>query len=351
MNKKTALVTGAYGLVGSAVVRNLIEYGWQILGLDNNMREKFFGSKANVGPMLFENSKLIGYEHIGADIRDREAVAHLLLVRQIDAIVHCAGQPSHDFSGQDPMLDWDVNATGTVNLLVESQKKFSPPIPFIFMSTNKVYGDRPNQIPMKELPTRYDYAEPGWEISEKCPIDQSLHSPFGVSKAAADLMVQEFGRYYGMPTVCLRAGCITGPAHAGVELHGFLSHLVKTAVQGGRYRVYGYKGKQLRDNVHADDVAQAIRQLLHNPITPGSVYNIGGGRENAISVIEAIVEMDMRLKQRRMDYEIRAQERKGDHIAYITDFRKLQEHCGWRPKKNLSQIFDELTEAASVTAS
>jgi CDP-paratose 2-epimerase len=261
---------------------------------------------------------------------------------RFDLIIHCAAQPSHDKAGEIPVIDFEVNATGTLNLL-EATRQHTRDAAFILMSTNKVYGDAPNEKPLTESPTRYDYASPEDfdGIDERCRIDQTLHSLFGASKAAADILAQEYGRYFGMNVGIFRGGCLTGPHHSGVELHGFLSYLVKVALSGNTYTVYGYKGKQVRDNIHSYDVVRAMEEFAANP-RPGEVYNLGGGRANSVSMLEAIQRIaDMTGK--RLNWKYVDENRKGDHICYISDLRKFESHYpNWKLTKNLDAIFHEI---------
>jgi CDP-paratose 2-epimerase len=279
------------------------------------------------------------------DVRDRQGVDRLVAEIKPDAIVHTAAQPSHDLAAQIPFDDFDTNAGGTLNLL-EAARRHCPETPFVHMSTNKVYGDAPNEIPLVERETRWDYADPAFAhgIPETCRIDASTHSVFGASKVAADVMVQEYGRYFGLPTVCLRGGCLTGPHHSGVELHGFLSYLAKCHFEGRGYRVYGYKGKQVRDNIHSADVVAFIRAFIAAPRV-GEVYNLGGGRENSISILEGFALLE-ELSGRKAQYEYVDQARRGDHICYISDLRKMRAHYpGWDITRNLRTTMTEIWEA------
>jgi CDP-paratose 2-epimerase len=279
------------------------------------------------------------------DIRDREAVFDVFGRQRFDRIIHCAAQPSLDKAKEIPLVDFDVNAVGTLNLL-EATRRHSPEAVFIFMSTNKVYGDAPNEMPLIELPTRWDYARPEdfHGISESCRIDRTLHSLFGASKAAADLMAQEYGRYFGLKTGIFRGGCLTGPAHSGVELHGFLSYLVHVALHGKPYTIFGYKGKQVRDQIHSSDVIEAFEAFAQNP-RPGEVYNLGGGRENSASVLECI-ELIEQLSGCRLRWSYQEQNRVGDHICYISDLRKLKSHYPhWSMQHFLKDILAQMIEA------
>ena len=337
------LVTGSSGLIGSEVVSFFCEQGWTIHGLDNNMRADFFGAQGDTRWNLSRlQSKFPNFIHHEIDIRNREAVRELLNELKPSAIVHAAAQPSHDLAASRPLDDFDVNAVGTLNLL-ESARQSCPDSPFVHMSTNKVYGDRPNQLPLQELVTRWDYADPNFAdgIPETLSIDQSLHSVFGASKVAADIMVQEYGRYFQMPTCCLRGGCLTGPNHAGVELHGFLSYLVKCNLEEKVYKIFGYKGKQVRDNVHAYDVTQFLSCFIKQHRC-GEVYNLGGGRANSISILEAF-RLAESITGKPMKYEYYEQNRKGDHICYISSLMKIKSHYpDWSITRNLEQTFQEI---------
>src|SRR6267378_108539 len=310
------MVTGSAGLIGSEVVESLHSDYDSVFGVDNNQRKQFFGELGDTTWRRNEIEKSVkNYAHADLDIRNREAVLGLLERLRPAAIVHCAAQPSHDLAAKIPFDDFDVNAVGTLNLL-EATRRFCPESPFIHMSTNKVYGDRPNTIPLRELDTRWDYADPEYAhgIPEDFSIDQSKHSLFGASKVASDIMVQEYGRYFDMPTCCLRGGCLTGPNHSGVELHGFLSYLLKCNLEEKEYKVYGYKGKQVRDNIHSQDVARFMFEFYQAP-RRGEVYNLGGGKDNSCSILEAfqMAEACTGQKQRHTYID---QARSGDHICY-----------------------------------
>jgi CDP-paratose 2-epimerase len=340
------LVTGSSGLIGSEAVEHFYRQGHDVFGVDNNMRRVFFGP---AGDTLWNLERLKNtaksFTHAAIDIRDRAAIEELFSARRFDLIVHCAAQPSHDKAREIPLLDFEVNALGTINLL-EMTRKHCPDAVFVFLSTNKVYGDAPNETPMKELATRYDYAqaEDYDGVGETCRIDQTLHSPFGASKAAADLVAQEYGRYFNMKVGIFRGGCLTGPTHSGVELHGFLSYLVKVTLTGGRYTVYGYKGKQVRDNIHSHDVVLAIEEFAANP-RAGEVYNLGGGRSNSISILEAIERIEQ-LTSRKLDWHYVEEARKGDHICYISNLRKFRTHYpSWRITRSLDVILEEMIAA------
>ncbi|NCY21008.1 NAD-dependent epimerase/dehydratase family protein [bacterium] len=340
------LVTGSSGLIGSEVVSFFASQGAEVHGVDNNQRADFFGPG---GDTRWNQKRLEkdfkGFRHHELDIRDREKVLSFIEKVKPTAIVHTAAQPSHDLAASRPFDDFDVNAVGTLNLL-ESVRRHCPESPFAHLSTNKVYGDRPNTIKLKELESRWDYDDPAYKdgIAETFSIDASKHSLFGASKVAADVMVQEYGRYFGMKTCCLRGGCLTGPNHSGVELHGFLSYLVKCNLEGKSYKVYGYKGKQVRDNIHSLDVAKFIAAFLEKPRV-AEIYNLGGGRQNSCSILEAFAVTE-KLTGKKMQYEYVDKNREGDHICYISDPRKMKEHYpGWKITKSLDDIFSEIVEA------
>ena len=320
------LVTGSSGLIGSEVCEYFGKHGHEIHGIDNNQRAIFFGPQGDTSWRLSELvESLPSYTHHNLDIRDRSKVLDLAKQLKPDAIVHTAAQPSHDKAASIPFDDFDVNAVGTLNLL-EATRQCCKDSPFVHMSTNKVYGDGPNNIKLKELDKRWEYDHSKFVdgIPETFSIDQSKHSLFGASKVAADIMVQEYGRYFGMATCCLRGGCLTGPSHAGVELHGFLSYLVKCNLEGRTYKIFGYKGKQVRDNIHSEDVARFIDCFIENPGT-GEVYNLGGGHANSCSILEAfeICETYSGKKQR---HEYLEENRIGDHICYYSDLSKIKSH-------------------------
>ena len=348
-NMSKLLVTGSSGLIGSEVVDYFSRAGWEVHGVDNNMRADFFGPG---GDTRWNQRRLLalhaGFRHHELDMRNRPGVLALLKELRPTAVVHTAAQPSHDLAASRPFDDFDVNAAGTLNLL-EGVRQFCPESPFIHMSTNKVYGDAPNRIALKELETRWDYEDPAYAqgISENFPIDQSKHSVFGASKVAADVMVQEYGRYFGMKTCCLRGGCLTGPNHSGVELHGFLSYLIQCNVEGRPYKVFGYKGKQVRDNIHSLDVARFIHAFCEKP-RHGEVYNIGGGRANSVSILEAFSRVAA-LSGRKMNYEYVDQNRAGDHICYMSDLSKMKAHYpGWDITKTLDDVFGEIYQAMAA---
>mgnify|MGYP006085962475 CR=1 FL=1 len=339
------LVTGSSGLIGSEVCTYFSKKGNTIHGIDNNQRAVFFGTQGDTSWRLKELCNILpSFTHHDIDIRNRSKIVDLLQIIKPDAIVHAAAQPSHDKAASIPFEDFDINATGTLNLL-EASRQACPDAPFVHMSTNKVYGDAPNNIKLIELETRWDYADPKYEagISENFSIDQSKHSLFGASKVAADIMVQEYGRYFGMFTCCLRGGCLTGPYHSGVELHGFLNYLIKCNLTGGTYKVFGYKGKQVRDNIHAEDVTRFIECFLKKP-KMGEVYNIGGGKENSCSIIEAF-KLCEDISGKKQKFVYMDQNRIGDHICYYSDLSKIKSHYpNFSITKNLNGIFKETIE-------
>ncbi|MET0394933.1 MAG: NAD-dependent epimerase/dehydratase family protein [Chitinophagaceae bacterium] len=343
---KKLLVTGSSGLIGSEVCMHFAGLGWEIHGIDNNQRAVFFGPQ---GDTRWNQQRLQQtveqFHHHEIDIRNREGVIDLVASIRPDAIVHTAAQPSHDRAAAIPFDDFDTNAVGTLNLL-EATRRYSTSVPFAHMSTNKVYGDAPNLIAMKELDTRWDYADDTYEngIPETFTIDQSKHSLFGASKVAADVMVQEYGRYFNMPTCCLRGGCLTGPNHSGVELHGFLSYLVKCNLEGKKYTVFGYKGKQVRDNIHSYDVARFIEEFINAPRV-GEVYNLGGGKQNTCSILEAFGIAES-FTGNAMQYQYDEKNREGDHICYYSDLRKMKAHYpGWDITKTLTDTIREIVES------
>lgn len=344
--KKKLLVTGSSGLIGSEVCKHFDQLGWAVHGLDNNQRAIFFGPS---GDTRWNQSRLSttlnDFTHHELDIRNREGLIDLISRLEPDAIVHTAAQPSHDKAAAIPFDDFDTNAVGTFNLL-ESTRQYSTNVPFVHMSTNKVYGDAPNLIKMKELDTRWDYDDQDFNngISEIFTIDQSKHSLFGSSKLSADISVQEYGRYFGMPTAILRGGCLTGPSHSGVELHGFLSYLVKCNLEGKKYTIFGYKGKQVRDNIHSYDVARFIEEFINAPRI-AEVYNIGGGKENTCSILEAF-EIIQKISGKSMIYSYDDNNRIGDHICYYSDLRKMKAHYpNWDITKSLEITVKEIYDA------
>ena len=345
---KRVLVTGSSGLIGSEAAAFFDHRGWEVHGVDNNMRRDFFGPD---GDTSWNLARLRGvtkhFTHYPLDIRDRAAMADLVERLRPELVIHAAAQPSHDLAKDRPFDDFDVNAGGTLNLL-EAVRRSCPESPFIFMSTNKVYGDAPNELPLVELDTRWDYARPEdvHGIAESCRIDACLHSLFGASKVAADTMVQEYGRYFGIPTVCYRGGCLTGPNHSSAELHGFLAYLARCVRDGRPYRVYGYKGKQVRDNIHSYDVCTAFLAFYEAPRI-AAVYNLGGGRQNSISVIEAVARFE-EVIGKKLAYEYIDQNRVGDHVCYISDLRRLKaDYPGWELSRSLDDILRELAAPPS----
>ena len=337
-----ALVTGSGGLIGSECVRLLHEEGWEVVGIDNDMRREFFGDQATTQPTTAGLlTALPRYRHFAIDIRDRQAIRDLLETERPAFIVHTAAQPSHDKAAVIPYQDFDVNAAGTMNLLVAA-RDYCPESPFCFTSTNKVYGDRPNELELIEHEKRYDYAGGLDGIDENMPIDRCLHSLFGASKLAADVMCQEFGRYFNMPVGIFRGGCFTGPQHAAVELHGYLAYIVVCAITGRQYTIHGYQGKQVRDQIHCRDVARLFLEFHKRPRF-GEVYNLGGGRQNSLSILETIdilAQLGFRL---RYDYD--SANRMGDHICYISDLTKVKSHFpGWSLKYDLKQIIVEIVD-------
>lgn len=340
------LVTGSSGLIGSEAVAHFDRAGHQVFGADNNMRREFFGPGGDTLWNLERlRSKTKHFTHVALDIRDRQRVLEFFKTERFDLIIHCAAQPSHDKAKEIPLVDFDVNAVGTLNLL-EATRQSNPEAVFIFMSTNKVYGDAPNELPLKELPTRWDYARPEDfnGISENCRIDRTLHSVFGASKTAADVMAQEYGKYFGMKVGVFRGGCLTGEHHSAVQLHGFLSYLFKVARSGDTYSIFGYKGKQVRDQIHSADVIAAFEAFVSNP-RPGEVYNLGGGRGNSASILECIAKIEALLGKKIATRYV-DENRVGDHICYISDLTKMQTHFpNWRITVSLDQILEKMAQA------
>ncbi len=330
-------------MIGSEVSVYFSRMGYRVAGVDNNQRAVFFGPEGDTRWSLGRlRSEIPGYTHHEIDIRDRAGILKLVADLKPSAIIHTAAQPSHDRAAAIPFDDFEVNALGTLNLL-EAARRACPESPFVHMSTNKVYGDAPNTIPLRELETRWDYADPAYAhgIAETFSIDQSKHSLFGASKVASDVLVQEYGRYFNMPTCCLRGGCLTGPNHSGVELHGFLSYLMKCNLTGREYKVYGYKGKQVRDNIHSEDVARFMHEFVKAPRV-AEVYNLGGGKQNSCSILEAF-RMAESTTGRRMIWRYVDENRIGDHICYYSDLRKMQSHYpAWHITKPLDRIFAEI---------
>ncbi|MGC1723539.1 MAG: NAD-dependent epimerase/dehydratase family protein [Isosphaeraceae bacterium] len=339
-----AVITGAGGLVGSECVDLLAGLGWEIIGIDNNLRAELFGPAGSVAPRIERlRLKYPSYRHHALDIRDRKSMRVLLRDETPDLIIHTAAQPSHDKARDIPYDDFDINALGTLNLLVAA-RDYCPEAPFCFTSTNKVYGDRPNDLPLVEKEKRYDYADGREGIDETMSVDACLHSPFGASKLAADVLAQEYGRYFNMPVGVFRGGCLTGPQHAAVPLHGYLAYICSCAVNGVPYMVNGYRGKQVRDQIHCRDIARLFLAFHENPRC-GEVYNLGGGRANSISILETIDVLEDMGYRLRWTYQ--ESNRLGDHICYISDLSKIRAHFpGWHPEYSLAQIFEELVEGA-----
>ncbi|MBA2744289.1 MAG: NAD-dependent epimerase/dehydratase family protein [Chthoniobacterales bacterium] len=349
MAANTIIVTGSAGLIGSETVKHFAREGRHVVGIDNDMRSRFFGSEASTRSTRDELVATIGdYDHHDIDIRDAAAIREVFKQHagKIAAVVHTAAQPSHDWAARDPQMDFTVNANGTLNLL-EATREICPEAPFVFTSTNKVYGDTPNRLPLQELEMRWEIA-PGHEyergISETMSIDHTKHSLFGASKVAADVLVQEYGRYFGMPTACFRGGCLTGPAHAGTELHGFLSYLMKCTVTGRPYRVFGYNGKQVRDNIHSFDLVEAFAAFINAPRS-GEVYNLGGSRHSNCSMLEAI-RLCEEISGCTLTWKYEEDNRIGDHIWWISDVRKFQQHYpNWGFRYGLREILEEIHAA------
>lgn len=340
---KKIIVTGSSGLIGSEVVEKYCHENWQVYGVDNNMRADFFGPTGDTRwnqKRLQEKYK--NFTHTELDIRNRQGILETIDKIRPDAIVHTAAQPSHDLAASRPFDDFDVNTMGTLNLL-EATRRASPEAVFVYMSTNKVYGDAPNELNLVENKTRWDYADKEYYngIKETFRIDQSKHSLFGASKVGADIYVQEYGRYFNIRTCCLRGGCLTGPNHSGVELHGFLSYLIKCNLIGRKYTIYGYKGKQVRDNIHSYDVVRFIEAFIESPRI-AEVYNIGGGRNNSVSILEAF-DLIESISGKKMIYEYVDKNREGDHICYISDLSKMRrDYPGWDITKDIKITFEEI---------
>jgi CDP-paratose 2-epimerase len=340
------LVTGSSGLIGSEAVQHFDAAGHTVLGIDNNMRREFFGPQGDTTWNLQRLKEATrNFQPHAIDIRDRAALFAFFDEQRPDMIVHCAAQPSHDKARDIPLVDFDVNAVGTINLL-EATRRHAPEAVFIHMSTNKVYGDAPNELPLVEMEKRWEYAraEDYNGISEECRIDRNLHSLFGASKAAGDLVAQEYGRYFGMKVGIFRGGCLTGPAHSGVELHGFLSYLVHVAVTGKTYTVFGYKAKQVRDQIHSHDVIRAFEEFAANP-RPGEVYNLGGGRENSASVLESF-DLIREIGGYEVKWSYDERNRIGDHVCYISDLSKLKrDYPRWSITRSLRDTVKEIIDA------
>jgi CDP-paratose 2-epimerase len=350
-----AIVTGASGLIGSEAVRFLAARGLKVVGIDNNLRAYFFGTDGSTdwNRRALEH-EVRGYEHVAADIRDEAAMAAVFsrFGRDIRLVIHAAAQPSHDWAAREPMTDFSVNAGGTL-VLLECARAHCPDAVFVFTSTNKVYGDAPNRLPLVELESRWAvdpaHAFAAHGIDESMSIDRTMHSVFGASKVAADVMVQEYGRYFGMRTACFRGGCLTGPAHSGAELHGFLAYLVKCGVTGRRYTVFGYKGKQVRDNIHSHDLVTAFWRFFEAPRL-GEVYNIGGGPAANCSMLEAIT-LIQEMTGRELEWVYSDTNRAGDHIWWVSDIRRFAEHYpGWGIRYDLQRTLREMVDAQLARA-
>ena len=347
-----AIVTGSAGLIGSEAVRHFAALGFDVSGIDNDMRRVFFGEEASTAWMKNQLcQELPSYRHYDIDIRDASATSRVFqqFGSDVKLVIHAAAQPSHDWAARAPQVDFGVNANGTLNLL-EATRKFSSDAVFIFMSTNKVYGDRPNSLPLIETPTRWEiapehpYAQNG--IPEDMPIDSCLHSVFGASKVAADILVQEYGRYFGLRTGCFRGGCLTGPNHSSTQLHGFLAYLLRCNLTNTPYSIFGYKGKQVRDNIHSADLVRALEAFFRAP-RAGAVYNMGGGRYSNCSVLEAIA-MSEKATEQKLNWEYVEQSRKGDHIWYISDLTRFQrDFPNWKPSYDVRRIINEIVETGA----
>jgi CDP-paratose 2-epimerase len=344
----TAIITGSGGLIGSESVRHFVGAGFDVIGMENDMRADFFGRDASTGPVSEQLvDRFDAFEWLALDIRDVDGVDHVFKqnAKALELIIHAAAQPSHDWAASDPQTDFSINANGTMNLL-ESARRHAPDATFVFVSTNKVYGDLPNHLPLIETDTRLELPEDHpyfGGIDTSMSIDRSMHSLFGVSKAAADLMVQEYGRYFDMPTVCFRGGCLTGPQHAGAQLHGFLSYLMKCTVTGEPYTVNGYGGKQVRDNIHSADVASAF-EAFHRSPRAAAVYNLGGGRHSNCSMLEAIALCES-IAGRRLDWRLSDKARMGDHRWWISDLGEFeQDYPGWKLGYGIEEMLREIFE-------
>jgi CDP-paratose 2-epimerase len=342
------LVTGSGGLIGSEAAKFFAEKNFEVVGIDNNMRSYFFGEEASTewNRKKIEAELKQKYTHYQTDIRDDEAISKIFKKHTFDLIIHTAAQPSHDWAAKEPYTDFSVNATGTL-VILENMRKYCPDAVFIFTSTNKVYGDTPNSLPLIELEKRWELPKDHhfYEgIDESMSIDQTKHSIFGASKVAADVMVQEYGRYFGFKTAVFRGGCLTGPSHSGAELHGFLAYLIKCIYSGKKYTIFGYKGKQVRDNIHSHDLVNAFWHFYQNPRS-GEVYNIGGARNSNISMLEAIDAIEKRLGK-KANYELGEENRIGDHIWYISDVSKFKSHYpNWDFEYDIDAILDEMCAA------
>ncbi len=348
-----ALITGSAGLIGSEAAKFFAQKGFDIVGIDNDMRSYFFGEEASTEWNKKKVTKELGssYTHYAADIRDNEAISKIFKKHKFDIIIHTAAQPSHDWAAKEPFTDFSVNATGTL-VMLENMRQHCPDAVFIFTSTNKVYGDTPNSLPLVELDKRWELTEDHHfftGIDESMSIDNTKHSIFGASKVAADVMVQEYGKYFGFKTAVFRGGCLTGPSHSGAELHGFLAYLIKCIASGKKYTIFGYKGKQVRDNIHSHDLVNAFWHFYQNP-RMGEVYNIGGARNSNISMLEAIEKIEI-LLDRKANYELSDENRIGDHMWYVSDVSKFKEHYpDWEFEYDINDILKEMCGAVEVTS-
>lgn len=347
---KVIIITGSSGLIGSESVKFFIKKGYKVLGIDNNLRKYFFGNDGDTKWQLNNLKKIKNYNHFNYDIRNYKKIENIFkkFGKKIEAIIHCAAQPSHDWASKEPITDFSINATGTINLL-ELTRRFAQNAKFIFMSTNKVYGDTPNKISLVENYSRYEPKDIRLKkkgISEKMSIDDSKHSIFGASKVAADIAVQEYGKYFNLNTVCFRGGCLTGPSHSGAELHGFLSYLVKCCLSGKLYTIYGYKGKQVRDNIHSNDLVKMFWEYIKKP-TKGEVYNVGGGIKNSCSILEAIKMIEIKTGK-KMLFKFSKKNRAGDHIWYVSNLHKFKKaYPKWRMSHNLDKIISDIIKEQS----
>jgi CDP-paratose 2-epimerase len=348
---KTALVTGSGGLIGSEAAKFFAKKGFHIVGVDNDMRSYFFGKEASTdwNRQKIEQKLKDQYTHYKADIRDNEAIEKIFKKHKFDIIIHTAAQPSHDWAAREPFTDFSVNANGTL-VMLENMRQHAPEAVFIFTSTNKVYGDTPNSLPLIELEKRWELTEdhPFYKgIDESMSIDDTKHSIFGASKVAADVMVQEYGKYFGFKTAVFRGGCLTGPSHSGAELHGFLAYLIKCIASGKKYTIFGYKGKQVRDNIHSHDLVNAFWHFYQKPRS-GEVYNMGGARQSNISMLEAIEKIE-KLLGKKANYELSTENRIGDHIWYVSDVSKFKEHYPkWDFEYDIDAILKEMCAAVEV---
>lgn len=344
-----ALVTGSGGLIGSEAAKFFAEKEFEIIGIDNNMRSYFFGDEASTewNQEKIKSQLKDSYAHYKADIRDNDAIEKIFKRHKFDLIIHTAAQPSHDWAAKEPMTDFTVNANGTL-VMLENMRLHCPDAVFIFTSTNKVYGDTPNSLPLIELEKRWELPEDHKffkGIDETMSIDNTKHSIFGASKVAADVMVQEYGKYFGFKTAVFRGGCLTGPSHSGAELHGFLAYLIKCIYSGKKYTIFGYKGKQVRDNIHSHDLVNAFYEFYKKPQDDGQIYNIGGARNSNISMLEAIEKIE-KLLGKKANYELSSENRIGDHIWYISDVSKFKSHYpGWDFEYDIDAILDEMCAA------